>query len=113
MQQIQIDIPEPTLPNTLLDRPPRRVVRGIRLQLRREPDICSPETACGEEFQDGGADFALVGVPFCGVDGAVAGFEGVVDGGGGFAAGGHVDTEVDAGHLDAIVELDRAGEGIW
>lgn len=50
-----------------------------------------------EVGEDGGADFALVGVHLRAVEGAVAGFEGVLHGVAGFAAAGEVDSQVDVG----------------
>jgi hypothetical protein len=47
--------------------------------------------------RDRGADFALVVVHLRAVEGAVAGFEGILDGIAGLTAAGKVYTEVDVG----------------
>jgi len=111
MQKIQIQIPQPTLLHTLLNLLPRLIIPPILLQLGSEPDIFSLDGGVlFEVFEDRGTDFGFIGVPFCRVDGAVSGCEGVRYGIGGFAPRSHVDAEVDSGHEDAIVEFDGAGE---
>ena len=99
MQQKQIDIPQPTLPHTLPDTLPHSLVAPLVLrQFARVVDILPLELrVLFQVREDGGADFALVGVHLRAVEGAVAGFEGVLHGVAGFAAAGEVDSQVDVG----------------
>lgn len=74
MQQIQIQITQPALLDTLLDGFPRLFVAAVFLELGGEPDVLPLQLlVIFEMFEDRGPDFVLVGVPFCGVDCAVAG----------------------------------------
>lgn len=73
MQQIQIQITEPALLDTLLDGFPRLFVATVFFELGCEPEIFPLQLlVIFKVFEDRGPDLALVGVPFCGIDCAVA-----------------------------------------
>lgn len=106
MQQIQVDPAQPTLPQRLIHRPFRGGKRLVVLQFCCEQDVFAGDVRVGS---DGRADLAFVVVPGGRVDGAVAGGEGVRDGGGAGGAGGLVDTEVEA--RDGVVVGELGGGG--
>jgi hypothetical protein len=108
MQQIQINPPQPALPQRVIHRALRRRERLVVLQLRREEDVLAGDAGVRG---DGRADLALVVVPCCGIDGAVAGGEGVGDGVGAGGARGLVDAEVEARDGVAVGELGGGGGG--
>lgn len=115
MQQEQINIPQPTLPHALLNTLPHSLIASLVLrQFARVVDILPLEfRVFFQVCEDSGADFALIVVHLRAVEGAVAGFEGILHGLAGFAAAGEVDTQVDVGDGEGggVREDFAGGEG--
>ena len=115
MQQEQVDIPQPTLPHALPNTLAHSLIAPLVLrQFARVVDILPLELRVFFQVgEDGGADFALVGVHLRAVEGAVAGFEGILDCAPGLGAAGEVDSEVDVGDGEGggVGEGFAGGEG--
>lgn len=93
MQQKQVHVPQPTNLYTLFHTPPHLVITPITGQFGRVMHVISLHGRVGGEVGgDGFADGGFVVVHLRGVDGAVAGGQGVGGGCGGFGGGHEVDA---------------------
>lgn len=112
MQQEQIDIPQSTLFHTPSNALPRCIIVGVTRKLGRVMYVLSLQLRMRfQPVQYCGADLLLVSIHLRRIHCAVACIERVLDGVCGFGAGHEVDSQVNMGHREAIVQLDAGGEG--
>lgn len=110
MKEEQVNVSQARGLNRFLDGSSHSIIRLVAAgELGGVPNILALQTrrvlTTGEKVTDGFTGLALIVVHLCAVKTAVAGEKALTNCIGGFFGGHHVETELDAGNDEAIVEL--------